>query len=302
MCYNYLIIGEIPAVKFFHAGDTSGEMYMDINRIWAVYFSPTGGTKDIAVSVAEQFGKMLHKEILELNYTRPEKRLNRYCFKRDDLVVFGMPVYAGRIPNKILPDIERGFQGENTKLIPVVVYGNRSFGDALSELKTVMQERGFQPLAGAAVVSQHAFTSLLGTDRPDADDRQEIRQFVLRAVDKLKENRYVPELEVMGNNPAGKYYTPLKEDGTPAKFLPAKPVTDIDKCCHCGICAQACPMGSIDQSDYTKVSGVCIKCQACIRKCPAGAKAFADEQFLSHVKMLEKNYVKRADNFFFYSL
>lgn len=272
---------------------------MGINRIWAVYFSPTGGTKNIAVSVAEQLGEIFGKKVCEIDFTKWGQRKVVHCFESSDLVVFGMPVYAGRIPNKILPDIENGFQGKNTGLIPVAAYGNRSFGDALVELKTVLEMRGFQTVAAAAIVSQHAFTALLGTGRPDSGDRQEIHSFVLQTAEKLKNGSRFSELHVAGNNPVGKYYTPLKEDGTPAKFLPAKPVTDTGKCTNCGICAQVCPMGSIDQADCSLVSGICIKCHACIRKCPADAKSFTDEEFLSHVKMLEKNYKQRADNFFF---
>lgn len=140
---------------------------------------------------------------------------------------------------------------------------------------------------------------LLGTGRPDSEDRQEIHRFVLQTAEKLKDGSRFSELHVAGNNLVGKYYTPLKEDGTPAKFLPAKPVTDTGKCTNCGICAQVCPMGSIDQADCSLVSGICIKCHACIRKCPADAKSFTDKEFLSHVKMLEKNYKQRADNFFY---
>lgn len=273
---------------------------MDINRIWAVYFSPTGGTKNITMSIAKQLGEILEKNICKIDYTKLEQRHDIHYFESSDLVVFGMPVYAGRIPNKILPDIENGFHGKNTKLIPVVAYGNRSFGDALVELKEVLENRGFKPLAAAAVVSQHAFTTLLGTGRPDSDDQQEIHRFVLNLAEKLKKSSRLPELHVAGNNPVGKYYIPLKEDGTPAKFLSAKPVTNTGKCTNCGICAQECPMGSIDKADFSLVSGICIKCHACIRKCPENAKSFMDEQFLSHVKMLEKNYIQRGDNFFFY--
>lgn len=173
-----------------------------------------------------------------------------YHFGRDELVIFGIPVYAGRVPNKILSDIEKGFRGDDTPLIPISVYGNRNFDDALMELKMVLEDRGFHSVA-------------------------------------------------MGNDPVENYYVPLKEDGTPAKFLKAKPVTDIDRCTGCDLCAEICPMNSIDDKDYS-VSGICIKCHACIRNCPAHAKSFTDEQFLSHVKMLEKNYSRRAENCFFY--
>ena len=93
-----------------------------------------------------------------------------------------------------------------------------------------------------------------------------------------------------GNHPAGPYYVPKGTDGQPAKFLKAKPVTDQEKCTQCGICAKACPMGSIDPSEKFEATGICIKCQACIKKCPTGAKYFDDEAFLSHRQMLMDNF------------
>ena len=92
------------------------------------------------------------------------------------------------------------------------------------------------------------------------------------------------------------YYIPLGEDMQPAKFLKAVPKTVEELCDGCGVCIKACPVGSIS-SDYMTITGPCIKCQACIIKCHSGAKYFDDEAFLSHVRMLETNYTKRAANF-----
>lgn len=272
---------------------------MDINKIWAVYFSPAGSTRQITLTVAEQIGKSLRREIREISYTKWEQRKKKYFFGREELVILGIPVYAGRVPNKILPDLETGFQGTDTPFIPITVYGNRNFDDALMELKKVMEERGFRSVAAGAVVSRHVFSDSLAAGRPDTDDMQELSEFAVKASEKLKEMESFTELAVAGRDPVGDYYVPLKEDGTPAKFLKAKPVTDKNRCTGCGLCAEICPMNSIDPKDYS-VSGICIKCHACVKNCPTHAKAFTDESFLSHVKMLEKNYNRRAKNSFFY--
>ena len=228
-----------------------------------------------------------------------ENRCKAYHFTQSDLVIMGMPVYAGRVPNKILPSLSECFAGNGAKVIPVSVYGNRSFDDGLMELKLALEDKGFRTIGAAAVASQHAFSNILAAGRPDEQDLTEIKSFTERVAENIKEDNADGIITVEGNNPVMPYYTPLKEDGTPAKFLKAKPVTDTAKCVSCGLCSAVCPMGSIDDEDFSLVEGVCIKCQACVKGCPQGAKVFKDEEFLSHVKMLEKNYQRRGENHFF---
>ncbi len=48
-----------------------------------------------------------------------------YQFAPDELVVFGCPVYAGRLPNKISPDFARCLHGAGTPAVALVTYGGR---------------------------------------------------------------------------------------------------------------------------------------------------------------------------------
>ncbi len=281
---------------------------MDIKRVWAVYFSPTGGTKKVVMMIAKQLSEQFKVPCEEINFTREENRERLYEFSKEDLVVIGSCVYAGRLPNKIMPDFKKCFRGNGAMAIPITVFGNRSYGGALTELRLLLQEAKFLVVAAAAVVSQHAFSSLLATGRPDENDKKEIDSFLgaieskIVNMDDVKEidaeTFRTMELRLPEDTIVEPYYIPKKEDGTPAKFLAAKPLTDTQKCNLCGLCAKVCPMGSIDVDDVTQVTKICIKCQACVKKCPKQAKYFADEQFLSHVKMLEQNYTKRHENFF----
>ena len=185
-------------------------------------------------------------------------------------------------------------------MVPVVVFGNRNFDDALMELKQELEKNGFLAAAGAAVASSHVFSDKIAPGRPDASDRAEILTFAGKTAQKITETDTLHTgLQVAGNDPVGAYYTPLGIDGKPAKFLKAKPITEISKCNGCGRCSEVCPMGSVDGEDVSQVTGICIKCQACIKSCPNGAKYFADEAFLSHVRMLEEHYIDRAENRFF---
>ncbi len=286
-----------------------------INKVWAVYFSPTGGTKNIVRLFAGCLCEDLRicpeadlqpamsstqtpeadlQPFEEIDLTSPEAREREYRFGPGDLVVAGSPVYAGRIPNKIMPDWKSCLSAEGAVAVPIVVFGNRSFGGALTELRVILQDAGFKIAGGAALVSRHAFSDKVGAGRPDGTDEEEIRAFADAIAEKLK--NFPKFLNSVSEEDIPPYYTPLKEDGTPAKFLKAKPETDPDKCDLCGICRDSCPVGSINAEMQT--DGVCIKCQACVRKCPKHAKYFTDEDFLSHVRMLERDYCGRSANTF----
>ncbi|MCD8300608.1 MAG: 4Fe-4S binding protein [Clostridiales bacterium] len=267
---------------------------MNIQHLWAVYFSPTGGTKRIVEALAGYLGDYLGLSFKGIDFTLPAAREKMYHFGVNDLVVLGSPVYAGRLPNKIMPDYRRCFSAEGTPAIPVAVYGNRSYGGALAELHMILEQAGFRVAGEAAVVSRHAFSDALAAGRPDKDDLKEIREFAENTAGKLQSGFGFIPLGPVSEEDIPPYYTPRKEDGTPARFLKAKPETDFERCDHCGICAGVCPMGSIDEN--MQCTGVCIKCQACIRKCPKHAKYFTDEDFLSHVRMLERDYTARAEN------
>ncbi len=60
----------------------------------------------------------------------------------NDLLIVGMPVYAGRIP-AIAIDALNKFKGNKTPAVIVCVYGNRDYDDALLELKDIVQNNGF---------------------------------------------------------------------------------------------------------------------------------------------------------------
>ena len=266
---------------------------MNIKRVCVLYFSPTGGTEKIARFVGGELAARLGLEPEFINFTRPENRQTEYRFGGEDLLVMASPVYAGRLPNKLMPEYKARIFGEGTPVVGLCVFGNRSPDEALRELVLLLEGNGFQTVGAAAFAGRHAFSDRVGTGRPDEDDLAQMSRFAARAAEKLAEEE-TPLLEI-DRSEIGPYYTPLKEDGTPAKFLKAKPFTRWEKCNRCGACARACPLGSIDKETMEAV-GLCIKCQACVRRCTVHAKYFEDGDFLSHVAMLEKNYTRRADN------
>lgn len=265
---------------------------MNIKRIWKVFFSPTGNTEQAVSHLAEALSHKLKCPVDQYDFTLPVSREAVPAFAAGDLVVFGTPVYAGRVPNKLLPFIQDSVKGSGAAAIPVVTFGNRSFDNGLAELAQVLTDNGFNILSASAVCAQHAFADTLAAGRPDEEDLQLLSALAAKTCAKLA-SESEPLLSIPGDA-AAPYYKPLGMDGQPAVFLKAKPKTDESKCTHCGICIQNCPMGSINPENPSEVSGICIKCHACVRKCPENAKYFDDPAFLSHKEMLEKNFSRRA--------
>jgi len=273
---------------------------MKIERIYKVYFSPTGNTKNVVGTIADSAAALFGAPAEIIDFTLPSARTKTYSFTPTDLVVFGTPVYAGRVPNKILPFVQEGFSGCGAMALPVVTFGNRSFDDGLMELRNELTVCGFHCIAAGAFPSAHVFSSKIAADRPDDSDLALMNRLGQAAAGKIAllsecTAAGLPPVEVRGNDPVGPYYRPLGIDGQPAVFLKAKPKTDLSKCTKCGLCSTLCPMGSIDAADTSNITGICIKCQACVKSCPVGAKYFDDPAFLSHVAMLEKNYQRRAE-------
>lgn len=269
---------------------------MKIGKVRAVFFSPTGNAGRIVTKIAEEMARKLEVPWESCDFTLPGQREGGLRFAADELVVAGLPVYAGRIPNKILPFVQSALEGNGAPAVPVVTFGNRSYDNALIELRNVLEERGFHTVAGAAFVSAHAFSGVLAAGRPDREDLEAMERFAAAVADRIAGMEEIPErIAVRGEEPVGAYYTPLGTDGKPAVFLKAKPKTR-EVCTDCKLCARICPMGSISWEHPEEVPGICIKCQACVRGCPVHAKYFDDPAFLSHVAMLERNFARRAEN------
>lgn len=227
--------------------------------ITAMYFSPTGGTKRVVETIAS-----LRSEPIDVvDLTKTANRLEDRNYDKEDLLIIGVPVYAGRVPQVVASYLQR-VRGNGTPTICVAVYGNREYDDALIELKEIMESNGFIVGAAAAFIGEHSYTNLVGGGRPDDEDLSLARAFGKEAFEKLQMKPKDSALFVKGNHPY--------KERVPSE--PMAPVTSED-CIFCGLCAEACPTESIDFEDYFTVDAKsCIRCCACIKICPKEAKKF----------------------------
>ena len=275
---------------------------MKLEKIWAVYFSGTGTTRRTVERIAGGIASRLNLPAERVDFSRPAVRQETLCFGEKNLVVFGTPVYAGRVPNVLLPFLQERVVGGGALAVPVVLFGNRNYDDALIELRNILAADGMHPIAAGAFVGEHSFSRVLGADRPNAEDEALMDEFAARvaALAAGLDAAPVKSVAVRGQEPLRPYYTPRDRAGNPINILKVKPKTDLFRCGGCGLCADLCPMGSIDPADVSAVRGICIKCCACVKGCPTGAKFFDDAGYLYHQHELEAQYARPAENEVFY--
>lgn len=264
-------------------------------KINTMYFSATGTTKKIICGIKEGILKNVDKKIITntIEFTLPENRDQKVLFNDKDIVIIGVPVYAGRVPNVLLKYLN-SIKGNGALAIPIVVYGNRNYDDALIELNDILKFNGFKIIASGAFIGEHSFSKILGYNRPDENDMAIVNDFASKIYAKLTNEYKFESVSVKGSNPYREYYKPKNKEGIPVDIRKVTPKTNT-KCDDCKLCVSVCPMGSIDFDDVSKFNGICIKCGACIKKCPNNAKYYDDEDYLRHKHELEIDFASRRE-------
>jgi len=245
-----------------------------------IYFSPTGTSRSIGRAISSGFEGY---ELREYDLTRPDSYLDMRIL--DGLAIFVFPVYGGRMQKDALERMQE-LAGFEVPAVLAVVYGNRAFEDALVELRDVVSQRGFIPIAGAAFIGEHSYADAehpVALGRPDEADLAAAQKFGKQAYMKIfMENISVPEME--GN-------VPYKET-TLAKGITPK---TNDTCIACGACLKVCPTNAIKISEDKAVSdgNKCIICMACAKKCAKNARYLDVPVLLERIDILVENCAER---------
>lgn len=203
----------------------------------------------------------------------------------DAAAVFAAPVYGGRIAPAALERME-ALRGSETPAVVIAVYGNRDFEGAAAQLAAFVAERGFVPVAAAAFVGEHSYSSPatpIAAGRPDARDIAEAEAFGAAVAQKLAAGKPEPVDAARLRAPRTPLWSLLRfiafvlryrrrQREYPVVLVPAG---DKALCTECGRCAALCPTQAIGRDDLLHSDPArCIRCNACVKGCPFGARSY----------------------------
>lgn len=264
---------------------------MNIQSLKFACFSPTGTTKTIIRRVAQ--GMNLRAELIDI--TKPDARKHPLRTSEHEFLIVAVPVYMGRVP-ALLHDWLHAIQADRTPAACIVVYGNRAYEDALLELNDILTQRGCVPIAGAAYIGEHSFSSSetpTAEGRPDASDLHHAEMFGRKIHEKLLSVSSVEQISKMqlpGNYPYGGMTTLWSID-----FIAVD-----HTCTQCGICAEGCPVGAISRENSAMIDREqCITCCACIKNCPQHARTMKNSPAKDAAMRLHTLYKERKEPVFF---
>lgn len=258
---------------------------MELNKLTVIYYSPTHTSRQVARSIARGMGIARMQEV-DLTTDASDELLE----VTDSICIVAAPVYGGLLAPVAAQRLSR-LHAVNCVAVPVVVYGNRDYEDALVQLRDMLDSSGMTPVSGAAFVGEHSYSRPgmpIAEGRPDSCDLSIAEHFGEEVWHKIAHQLAADQkLEPSARDFALRYDAPLNEllppvqmpGNIPYKTLsaptPQAPVTD-DMCCGCGECVPLCPTQAIRIEGDRSVTAIdlCTKCCACVKFCPVGARTF----------------------------
>lgn len=250
--------------------------------VTAAYFSPTEGTK----KAVQLFAQCLTQNPKYLDLTRRKLRREKRVFSAQELLIAAAPVYGGQLP--ALDDtLFSNLRGNQTPCVIMAAYGNRHYDDTLSQMKKILEERGFVCIGAIAPIIPHIYSDRLGTGRPNEQDEVTFKKFAVlikKRIEEGEEQGFI-SVPVPGN--------PMPDK----KEMKAVPKTfDKERCTGCQVCVQKCPVYAISKDTLEIDEKKCISCMRCALLCKRGARTYDASKVKEHLE--EKFLTPREVEFF----
>jgi ferredoxin len=252
-------------------------MARDGNRVFIVYFSPSGSTRHVARVMEKRFQELgIKPSMFDLAENNKLSQVISEQIRGDSCLIVGSPVYVSHAAPPIMKFIAGLSPVAPASAVPFVTWGGASSGIALFEMARELQMRGFKILGAAKVIAVHCMMWQLeiplGAGHPNSEDERIIQQLIDEVNRKMQ-----------SHNPKGMDLSDLayqKEEihaeMEKMSLEVAKghmPVRQVDEklCSQCEICAKVCPTAALSLVPYPAFDETCIYCFSCLRNCPEGA-------------------------------
>ncbi|MEG2613832.1 MAG: 4Fe-4S binding protein [Alistipes sp.] len=256
-------------------------MKVDCARL--ICFSPTGRSRRVGEAILR--GLQVENTTLHDVTLHPDAEL---LIPPTEVAVIVVPVYGGHVAPVAVERLKT-IHGTDTLAVVVAVYGNRAYEKALVELAELAEEQGFRVVAGAAFIGEHSYSTAanpIAAGRPTEEDLAIASHFGGQMAAKLRAAASVEEVARVDLRKIGSPKQPLvpllrfvwsvlrlRRSGLPQPKTPILP--DEERCVHCGICVDRCPVGAIVRGDEWHTDATkCIRCCACVKGCPSQARVF----------------------------
>ena len=109
--------------------------------VYSIYFSPTGGTKNVADILTKEFSNCI-----DIDLCTPVQN-TKTIFSENDLCCIAVPSFGGRVPATAAGRLKT-LTGNHTSAVLIVVYGNRAYEDTLLELSKHPNINGLKAASG----------------------------------------------------------------------------------------------------------------------------------------------------------
>lgn len=227
------------------------------------YFSGTGNSRGIAVSVAEA----LNDRAVNIIGTDPE-----IYSGKDEYLGFVFPVYGYAAP-EVMIEFAKKVKSRGAYTFAIATFSNVT-GEALqhySEILPLKSGYGIKMPDNYPVLNK-----ILDTKETTLKKIEEAKPRLDYVIGRLREKKEEFDAQ-MGENAHKNTYELAPQFNQSMRST--KPFwVEKDKCAHCGFCEKLCPAGAIRMNGGYPVweKANCYACMACLNRCPKEAIQFGE--------------------------
>ncbi|WP_243284321.1 EFR1 family ferrodoxin [Clostridium tyrobutyricum] len=241
------------------------------------YFSGTGNTKWVADKFKSNFSN--YNIDLKLINIEDKEQVKNECFKKNDFIIVGSPVYA-EFPPKIVCNFLEKIKCENRR-IKAIAYSTQAAksSPAAHFMAQCLKKKGFKIVIQSNIRMPNNYYFSIGK-KPTKDN---IELLLANSENKIKliVKKFIDDSVIVESNSELRLHFSKFFCKIFIKKLPklSKNLTSTDECGKCGICLMNCPQNNITfENGHAIFHSKCMLCMRCIHICPINAIRYKNKK------------------------